>query len=97
MATSVKQATWVKQAWILFPKKANILKYTCTCIKQAPVFKQAEFDYPSGAYLYRLGCILNLFLPNANAITTLMNSFQIQESQLPLIKSKWWQTLERKF
>ena len=38
VATSIKQATWIKQACIQFPQQANILK--CTCFKQAPVFSR---------------------------------------------------------
>ena len=41
VATSVKQATCIKQACIQFPKQANTLK--CTCLKQA------DFDYSLGA------------------------------------------------
>ena len=34
VATSIKQATCIKHAWLQFPKKANLLEFTC--IKQAP-------------------------------------------------------------
>ena len=40
VATSIKQATCIKQAWLQFPKKANLLKFTYTCIKQAPVLSK---------------------------------------------------------
>ena len=39
MATSVKQATCIKQACIQFPEKENMLK--CTCIKQAPALSSS--------------------------------------------------------
>ena len=38
VATSIKQATCIKQACIHVPKKENTLK--CTCIKQAPVLSK---------------------------------------------------------
>ena len=38
VATSIKQATCIKQACIHSPKKANALN--CTCIKQAPVLSK---------------------------------------------------------
>ena len=44
VATSIKQATCIKQACIQFPKQANTLK--CTCIKQAPVLSKQIFIVP---------------------------------------------------
>ena len=38
VATSIKQATCIKQAYSQFPKMENTLK--CTCIKQAPVLSK---------------------------------------------------------
>ena len=38
VATSIKQATCIKQAGIQFSKQADTLK--CTCIKQAPVLSK---------------------------------------------------------
>ena len=42
--TSIKQATCIKQAWLQFPKKANLLKFTC--IKQAPVLSKHIWIIP---------------------------------------------------
>ena len=47
VATSIKQATCIKQACVQFPKQANTLK--CTCIKQA------YFDCPLSACLIQVG------------------------------------------
>ena len=44
LATSIKQATCIKQACIQFPKEANTLK--CTCIKQAPVLSKQILIIP---------------------------------------------------
>ena len=44
VATSIKQATCIKQACIQFPKQANTLK--CTCIKQAPVLSKQIWTVP---------------------------------------------------
>ena len=45
VATSIKQATCIKQACIQIPKQANALK--CTCIKQAPVLSKQILIVPS--------------------------------------------------
>ena len=44
VAISVKQATCIKQAWLQFPKKANLLKFTC--IKQALVLSKHIWIIP---------------------------------------------------
>ena len=44
VATSIKQATCIKQACIQFPKQANTVK--CTCIKKAPVFNKQILNVP---------------------------------------------------
>ena len=44
VATSIKQATCIKQACVQFPKQANTLK--CTCIKQAPVLSKQILIIP---------------------------------------------------
>ena len=44
VATSIKQATCVKQTSIKFPKKANTLKFTC--IKQAPILSKQILFIP---------------------------------------------------
>ena len=44
VATSIKQATCIKQACVQFPKQANTLK--CTCIKQAPVLSKQILIVP---------------------------------------------------
>ena len=44
VATSIKQATCIKQACIEFPKQANTLR--CTCIKQAPVLSKQILIVP---------------------------------------------------
>ena len=44
MATSIKQATCIKQACIQFPKQAIALKGTC--IKQAPVLSKQIMIVP---------------------------------------------------
>ena len=44
VATSIEQATCIKQACIQVPKQANTLK--CTCIKQAPVLSKQILIIP---------------------------------------------------
>ena len=44
VATSIKQATCIKQALIQYPEMANTLK--CTCIKQAPVLSKQILIVP---------------------------------------------------
>ena len=44
VATSIKQATCIKQASVQFPKQANTLK--CTYIKQAPVLSKQILIVP---------------------------------------------------
>ena len=44
VATSIKQATCIKQACIQFPKQTDTLK--CTCIKQAPVLSKQILSVP---------------------------------------------------
>ena len=52
VASSLKQATCIKQACILFSKWANALK--CTCIKQAPILRKQILIIP-GACLLQVG------------------------------------------
>ena len=44
VATSIKQATCIKQACFQFPKQEDSLK--CTCIKQAPVLSKQILIVP---------------------------------------------------
>ena len=44
VATSIKQATCIKQACVQFPEKANMLQHTC--IMQAPVLSKHFFIIP---------------------------------------------------
>ena len=44
VATSIKQATCIKQACIQIPKQASTLK--CTCIKQVPVLSKQILIVP---------------------------------------------------
>ena len=61
VATSIKQATCIKQACIQIPKQANTLK--CTCIKQAPVLSKHILIVPKVLALYRLDCTANVLGP----------------------------------
>ena len=51
VATSIKQATYIKQAYIQLPQQANKLKGTC--IKQAPVL---ILVIPEVLAKYKLDC-----------------------------------------
>ena len=44
VATSIQQATCIKQARKQFPEQANVLK--CTCIKQAPALNKQIWIVP---------------------------------------------------
>ena len=54
MATSIKQATYIKQAYNQLPQQANKLKGTC--IKQAPVLSKQFLVIPEVLAKYRLDC-----------------------------------------
>ena len=54
VATSIKQATYIKQAYIQLPQQANKLKGTC--IKQAPVLSKQFLVIPEVLAKYRLDC-----------------------------------------
>ena len=55
VATSVKQATCIKQAFVQFLKQADTLE--CTCIKQAPVLSKQVLIIPWVLAENRLDCI----------------------------------------